>query len=96
MSSFTSIKEAVCNTTTNVLDFTRGVGSNLVDVTTDNRVRVIEAAKTATEIGKANRIKSQTKKAMKKLAKLQKEQAELEAKFLFEQPESNHHDNTAE
>lgn len=94
MSSFTSIKEAVCNTTTNVLDFTRGVGSNLVDVTTDNRI--IEAAKTATEIGKANRIKSQTKKAMKKLAKLQKEQAELEAKFLFEQPESNHHDNTAE
>ena len=94
MSSFTNIKEAVCNTTTNVLDFTRGVGSNLVDVTTDNRI--IEAAKTATEIGKANRIKSQTKKAMKKLAKLQKEQAELEAKFLFEQPESNHHDNTAE
>ena len=94
MSSFTSIKEAVCNTTTNVLDFTRGVGSNLVDVTTDNRI--IEAAKTATEIGKANRIKSQTEKAMKKLAKLQKERAELEAKFLFEQPESNHHDNTAE
>ena len=94
MSIFTSIKEAGCNTTTNVLDFTRGVGSNLVDVTTDNRI--IEAAKTATEIGKANRIKSQTKKAMKKLAKLQKEQAELEAKFLFEQPESNHHDNTAE
>lgn len=94
MSTFTSIKEAVCNTTTNVLDFTRGVGSNLVDVTTDNRI--IEAAKTATEIGKANRIKSQTEKAMKKLAKLQKEQAELEAKFLFEQPESNHHDNTAE
>lgn len=94
MSSFTSIKEAVCNTTTNVLDFTRGVGSNLVDVTTDNRI--IEAARTATEIGKANRIKSQTEKAMKKLAKLQKEQAELEAKFLFEQPESNHHDNTAE
>ena len=94
MSTFTSIKEAVCNTTTNVLDFTRGVGSNLVDVTTDNRI--IEAARTATEIGKANRIKSQTEKAMKKLAKLQKEQAELEAKFLFEQPESNHHDNTAE
>ena len=94
MSIFTSIKEAVCNTTTNVLDFTRGVGSNLVDVTTDNRI--IEAARTATEIGKANRIKSQTEKAMKKLAKLQKEQAELEAKFLFEQPESNHHDNTAE
>ena len=94
MSTFTTIKEAVCNTTTNVLDFTRGVGSNLVDVTTDNRI--IEAAKTATEIGKANRIKSQTEKAMKKLAKLQKEQAELEAKFLFEQPESNHHDNTAE
>ena len=94
MSSFTSIKEAVCNTTTNVLDFTRGVGSNLVDVTTDNRI--IEAARTATEIGKANRIKSQTEKAMKKLAKLQKERAELEAKFLFEQPESNHHDNTAE
>ena len=34
--------------------------------------------------------------AVLKLAKLQKEQAELEAKFLFEQPESNHHDNTAE
>ena len=94
MSIFTSIKEAIYNTTTNVLDFTRGVGSNLVDVTTDNRVT--EAARTATEIGKANRIKSQTEKAMKKLAKLQKEQAELEAKFLFEQPEDSQHINETE
>ena len=81
MSIFTSIKEAVVNTTTNVLDFTRGVGSNLVDVTTDNRVT--QAIANAKETGKANRIKSQAKKTMKKLEKLQKQQAELEAKGIY-------------
>ena len=87
MSIFTSIKEAVVNTTTNVLDFTRGVGSNLVDVTTDNWVT--QAIANTKETGKANRIKSQAEKTMKKLEKLQKQQAELEAKNIYIEPTNN-------
>ena len=89
MSIFTSIKEAVVNTTTNVADFTRGIGSNLIDVTTDNRVRVTQAIANAKETGKANRIKSQAEKTMKKLEKLQKQQAELEAKGIYTEPTNN-------
>ena len=87
MSIFTSIKEAVVNTTTNVADFTRGIGSNLIDVTTDNRVT--QAIANAKETGKANRIKSQAKKTMKKLEKLHKQQAELEAKHIYIEPTYN-------
>ena len=86
MSIFKSIKEAVVNTTTNVADFTRGIGSNLIDVTADNRVRVTQAIANAKETGKANRIKSQAEKIMKKLKKLQKAQAELEAKGIYTEP----------
>ena len=85
MSIFTSIKEAVVNTTTNVLDFTRGVGSNLVDVTTNNRIT--QAIANTKETGKAIRIKSQAEKTMKKLEKLQKAQAELEAKGIYTETE---------
>lgn len=84
MSIFTSIKEAVVNTTTNVLDFTRGIGSNLVDVTTDNRVT--QAIANAKETGKINRIKSQHQKALKKLEKLQKAQTKLVAKSIYTEP----------
>ena len=87
MSIFKSIKEAVVNTTTNITDFTRGIGSNLVDVATDNRVT--QAIANAKETGKANRIKSQAEKTMKKLEKLQKQQAELEAKHVYSEPTNN-------
>ena len=74
MNIFKTISSKIVNTTTNISDFARGIGANIVDN------RVIDTVKDIKELGRYNRMKAKAEKTQKKLEKLQKAQAELEAK----------------